>query len=133
MRRVFHSIVVFFDFDLLSDPVYVNIMLGMSIAIFAELNFSLLTPFILNEMRFDTEQIATVMSSLAITDLIFRALAPFIGEFLRQPPRMMYLFSLFLLIATRSGKWIDVSQSHLSSIGVKPRPDETEKPRDREK
>ncbi|XP_046599068.1 uncharacterized protein LOC107222432 [Neodiprion lecontei] len=101
ISSMLHSVVVFFDLDLLRDPVYVSIMLGMSIAVFAELNFSILTPFILSDMSLNTEQIATVMSCVAITDLIFRALAPFIGEFLKQPPRVMYLLSLIMLIATR--------------------------------
>ncbi|XP_046748817.1 uncharacterized protein LOC124412739 [Diprion similis] len=101
ISRMLHAVVVFFDFDLLRDPVYVSLMLGMSIAVFAELNFSILTPFILSDMSFDTEQIATVMSCIAVTDLIFRALAPFIGEFLNQTPRVMYLLSLITLIITR--------------------------------
>uniref|UniRef100_A0A1B0CP54 Uncharacterized protein n=1 Tax=Lutzomyia longipalpis TaxID=7200 RepID=A0A1B0CP54_LUTLO len=50
-RRQLLRVAKFFDLDLLQDPIYVNMMLGMSIAIFAELNFSLFTPFILADMN----------------------------------------------------------------------------------
>ncbi|XP_014230114.1 uncharacterized protein LOC106654663 [Trichogramma pretiosum] len=102
LKRILHRIVEFFDLDLLRDPIYVNIMLGMSIAIFAEFNFSVLTPFILSDMDLDTRQIATIMSVIACSDLVLRALAPYIGEWLHRSPRAMYLVSLFLLIFTRS-------------------------------
>jgi len=90
------------DFDLLRDPIYVNIMLGMSIAIFAEANFSMLTPFILADMNMETAEIASIMSVIAITDLFSRCAAPFLAKWLRQPPRMMYLLSLSLLIVSRA-------------------------------
>lgn len=105
IKRCFTAINKYFDLDLLRDPVYVSIMLGMSLAIFAEFNFSTLTPFILKDMHLENNDIATVMSSVATTDLLLRAVSPYIGEFLRKSPRMMYLFSLFLLIITRTGNF----------------------------
>lgn len=102
ITRIFKTISEYFDLDLLRDPIYVNIMLGMSIAIFAEINFSQLTPFFLSDMKISNNQIATVMSVIASVDLMFRILAPFIGEWLHQPPRIMYLGSLCLLIISRS-------------------------------
>lgn len=99
--RILHRIVNLYDFDLLRDPIYVNIMLGMSMAIFAEVNFSMLTPFILADMEMTTAKIANVMSIIAIVDLFSRGVSPFLGEWLRQPPRKMYMFSLFLLIISR--------------------------------
>lgn len=92
-----------YDLDLLRDPIYINIMLGMSIAIFAEINFSMLTPFILADRGMTTAKIANVMSVIAIVDLIGRGGAPYLGEWLRQPPRLMYMLSLFLLIISRTG------------------------------
>ncbi|XP_026667520.1 uncharacterized protein LOC108622762 [Ceratina calcarata] len=101
IKRILKTIVDLFDLDLLRDPIYVNIMLGMSVAIFAEINFSQLTPFILMDMHLSTKQIATVLSILGIADLIFRSLASFIGDWLHQTPRIMYLSSLCLLIVSR--------------------------------
>ena len=102
MSQIFMKVSQLFDLDLLRDPVYVNIMLGMSIAIFSEINFSQLTPFILTDMNLSTKEIATVMSLIASVDLVFRSLAPFLGEWLDQPPRIMYLLGLVLLIISRS-------------------------------
>ncbi|XP_076765840.1 uncharacterized protein LOC143432822 [Xylocopa sonorina] len=100
-KQIFHTIAGLLDLDLLQDPIYVNLTVGMSAAIFAEINFSQLTPFILMDMHLSTTQIASVMSIIASVDLVFRAFAPFLGEWLRQPPRMMYMLSLCLLIISR--------------------------------
>ncbi|CAD1470483.1 unnamed protein product, partial [Heterotrigona itama] len=97
ITRILDIISDYFDLDLLRDPIYVNIMLGMSVAIFAEINFSQLTPFFLMDMKISTNQIATVMSTIASVDLVFRTLAPFIGEWLHQPPRIMYLLTLLFV------------------------------------
>uniref|UniRef100_A0A8D8JBV2 Monocarboxylate transporter 14 n=3 Tax=Culex pipiens TaxID=7175 RepID=A0A8D8JBV2_CULPI len=95
------KLVSIFDLTLLKDKIYVNMMLGMSIAVFAEINFSLLTPFILNDLGYQTEQIASVMSTLAMTDLLFRFISPFVGDFLKLKPRVMYMIALTMLIVTR--------------------------------
>lgn len=103
--KLFKGFVNFFDLKLLCDPVFVNIMIGMSLAIFAELNFSILTPFIMADFGLDTAQSATFLSVLSIADLVFRFLAPFIGDYLKKPPRKMYMLTLFLLIISRFGKY----------------------------
>lgn len=77
-------------------------MVGIAIAVFAEINFSLLTPFILNEFSYSTEQIAIFMSTLAIIDIFCRFASPFIGDYLKQPPRVMYMYALLMLIVTRT-------------------------------
>ncbi|KAG9434866.1 hypothetical protein HZU67_02850 [Apis mellifera carnica] len=102
VSRILRTIAEYFDLDLLKDPGYVNLMLGMSVAVFAEMNFSQLTPFILTDMNISTKQIAYIMSTIASVDLIFRILAPFIGEWFNQPPKIMYMMSLCLLIISRT-------------------------------
>lgn len=99
------GIVNFFDLKLLCDPIFVNIMIGMSLAIFAELNFSILTPFIMADFGLNTSQSATFLSVLSIADLVFRFFAPFIGDYLRKPPRKMYMLTLLLLILSRFSKY----------------------------
>lgn len=94
-----------FDLDLFKDPIYVNIMIGLSLAVFAEINFSLLTAFILNEFGLSTDQIATFMSILGIADIIFRFLAPYIGQFLKLTARPMYVITLFMLMLSRFCKF----------------------------
>uniref|UniRef100_A0A4Y0BJ14 Major facilitator superfamily (MFS) profile domain-containing protein n=1 Tax=Anopheles funestus TaxID=62324 RepID=A0A4Y0BJ14_ANOFN len=97
----FTKVVNMFDLTLLQDKVYLNMMLGMSIAVFAEINFSLLTPFILGDLGYSTEQIASIMSTLALADLLFRFISPFVGDFLKLSPRIMYMIALSMLIVTR--------------------------------
>lgn len=104
-KRVFKSIVKTFDLDLLKDPIFVNIMMGMALAIFAELNFTVLTPFMLQEFGLDTAQTATFLSTLGVSDIIFRFFAPYIGNYFTKPPRLMYVYSLVLLMITRFSKF----------------------------
>ncbi|XP_076650292.1 uncharacterized protein LOC143357654 [Halictus rubicundus] len=101
-KEIVAKVVELFDLDLLRDPIFVNIMAGMSTAIFAEANFSQLTPFILTDMKLTTKEISTVMSIIGTLDLVFRSVAPFLGEWMNQPPRIMYMISLVLLIVARS-------------------------------
>lgn len=100
-RSFLERLIKFFDLDLLKDPIYVNILIGLSVAIFAEINFSLLTAYILAEFGLTTNQIATFLSLVGITDLIFRFLAPYIGRLMGLPARKMYMFSLVLLMLSR--------------------------------
>lgn len=118
LRKTLRFIVNIFDLDLLRDPIYLNLMLGMSVAIFAEINFSMLTPFILNDMHYNTDQIASVMSALALTDVIFRFLAPYIGEVLKQPPKIMYMISLVLLIIMRSFVFVVTTYTGMLIVGI---------------
>lgn len=104
LKSFLHRVVLFFDLDLLTDMKYVSLMLGMSVAVFAEINFSLLTPFILNDFQFTTSQIAVVMSIIAIFDIIFRFISPFIGDHFKIPAKVMYMFSMVLLVCSRSCK-----------------------------
>ncbi|XP_050098844.1 uncharacterized protein LOC126579522 [Anopheles aquasalis] len=87
-------LVVFFDLDLLRDRVYVNIMVGITIANFAELNFSILTPFVLAEFGCNRHQIATAMSLLAATDICCRFLVPFIANRLDWQNRTFFLLGV---------------------------------------
>lgn len=73
----------------------------MAIATFAEINFSVLTPFILSEMHYTNGQIASMMSTLAVSDIVARFGSPFVGDALRWSPRVMYMAALTLLIVTR--------------------------------
>lgn len=97
-------IVQFFDLGLLRDKIYVNIMLGISIAIFAEFNFSILTPFILYEMDFTTVEVASLMSTVAVSDVVSRFVSPFVGDYFEQSSRVMYMISLVFLVVIRMGK-----------------------------
>lgn len=73
------KIMVFFDLDLLRDFTYVNLMMGVTLGNFAELNFSILTPFVLTDWGFEKTQIATAMSLLGGVDISVRFFIPFIA------------------------------------------------------
>lgn len=97
----------FFDLTLLSDPIFVNIIVGLSIAACVETNFSLLLPIILKDMmQFETADIAKLMSVIGFSDTLFRFVSPFIGEWCNKSPRVMYMVSLLMIIFTRSSKYV---------------------------
>lgn len=75
------KIVIFFDLNLLKDLSYINIMIGITIANFAELNFSILTPFVLSDFGLEKNQIAFCMSLLGGADIVCRLLVPFASTY----------------------------------------------------
>lgn len=101
---LFRWFVRFFDLDLLRDNIYLNIMIGMAISIFAEINFAILTPFLLTDLDFGSDDIAMILLVMAIADLISRFCSPFIADHLQLSIRTSYLISLVLLLATRMCK-----------------------------
>ncbi|XP_055526240.1 uncharacterized protein LOC129718974 [Wyeomyia smithii] len=88
------KIAIFFDLDLLQDLVYVNIMVGITLANFAELNFSVLTPFVLGDFGLDKQQIAMAMSLLGAMDICCRFLIPFIAGKIGWDNRTFFLFGV---------------------------------------
>lgn len=101
---IFKWLVRFFDLDLLRDKIYLNIMIGMAISIFAEINFAILTPFILSDLQFDSDAIANILLVMAIADLISRFCSPFLADRFDVSIRMNHLISLIVLVVTRMGK-----------------------------
>nr|CAD7458210.1 unnamed protein product [Timema tahoe] len=85
--------------DLSKKPVDID---RMSIAICAEANFSLMTPFILGDLGFTNDQTAAVMSAIGIADIIFRFISPFFADYMEYSARTMYLISMAMLIASRT-------------------------------
>ncbi|XP_053600039.1 uncharacterized protein LOC128669312 isoform X2 [Plodia interpunctella] len=97
------KIIKIFDLTLLSDPIFVNILIGLSVASCVETNFSLLLPMILKDMMgFETFSIAQIMAVIGFSDTIFRFVSPFIGEWCNKPARVMYIIGLLLIIFTRT-------------------------------
>lgn len=104
-KTIMEKFVAFFDLTLLKDPIFVNMLFGMSIAACVETNFSLLFPIILKDMmKFGTSDIAKIMAVVGLSDTMFRLVAPFIGEWCRKSPRVLYMGALLLIIIIRTGK-----------------------------
>ncbi|GJQ75165.1 hypothetical protein Trydic_g9769 [Trypoxylus dichotomus] len=102
LKRIGKAIVDMFDLTLLKSPTFVNMMIGMSFAVFAEMNFTILTPFIMQDFGLDTSQIATFMSTISVADICFRFVAPYVSDYFQKPARIMYMCALVLLILSRS-------------------------------
>lgn len=104
LYKIILHIINIFDLTLLKDATFVNIIAGISLGVFAEKNFSSLTPFIMQDYGLNTQQTATFMSTLSITDICFRFVAPYVSDFFKKSVRVMYVWSLVLLVIFRCGK-----------------------------
>lgn len=102
-RRGFDWLVDTFDLTLLKDVTFVNCLIGISLADFGELNFMMITPMILDELNYSIVEVASLMSTIAIADIVFRFLSPFIGDLLRQSPRLMFIHGMIIFIFARLG------------------------------
>ncbi|XP_008192826.2 monocarboxylate transporter 4 [Tribolium castaneum] len=98
LSKIVDNLAKIFDLDLLKDPVFNNIIIGLALATFAEINFTLLVPFILNDFKLTTDQIAIFLSTLGISDMISRFLGPYVGNYFTKPSRLMFVYSLVILV-----------------------------------
>lgn len=97
--------VIFFDFGLLKDLVYVNLMVGITIANFAELNFSIMTPIIMAEFNFLKYEIATFMSLLGMIDIVVRFIIPFIADKIGWSNKTFFLIGVMMMAFGRICKY----------------------------
>ncbi|XP_013118723.1 uncharacterized protein LOC106095861 [Stomoxys calcitrans] len=91
------KVVMFFDLDLLKDFTFVNLAVGVSIMTFGEINFSILTPFILNSFGYSDTQISRAMSLLAGVDITVRFLGPFVLEKVKLPNQVLFGFGIIII------------------------------------
>ncbi|XP_012279754.1 uncharacterized protein LOC105699393 [Orussus abietinus] len=112
IKRFARVLVIFFDLNLLRDKVYVNLMLGINFAHLAEINFSLLTPFILSDYGFTKSQIATTMSVLASVDVICRLTIPFVTSYINWGNRTFYLIGISTMAVGR------IILAHVRDFGI---------------
>uniref|UniRef100_A0A0A9Y5F8 Monocarboxylate transporter 7 n=1 Tax=Lygus hesperus TaxID=30085 RepID=A0A0A9Y5F8_LYGHE len=94
-------IVSWFDLDLLKDPVFISIFIGLSFAFTGEITFSLMYPIVLGDKGFDIEDTATIMATTACVDIIFRIIVPMVEKLLKWKTRDMYMLTLIMLIMSR--------------------------------
>uniref|UniRef100_A0A1I8MKW4 Major facilitator superfamily (MFS) profile domain-containing protein n=1 Tax=Musca domestica TaxID=7370 RepID=A0A1I8MKW4_MUSDO len=88
------KVVAFFDLGLLRDFTFVNLVVGLTIINFGELNFSILTPFILNDFGLEISQITLSTSVLGGMDLATRFLMPFLTEKVAWDNRVFFLIGV---------------------------------------
>lgn len=80
-------------------------MLGITVANFAELNFSILTPMVLQEFHFGKYEIATFMSLLGATDIVVRFFIPFIADKIGWDNKTFFLIGVLAMAFGRVSKY----------------------------
>ncbi|XP_058985805.1 monocarboxylate transporter 9-like [Musca domestica] len=95
------KIVLFFDLDLLRDFTFVNLAVGMAIMMFGEINFSVLTPFILNSFGYNDRQISLAMSLLSGMDIIVRFFGPFALEKVKLSNSVLFAIGILIVMIGR--------------------------------
>lgn len=94
---------LFFDLDLLKDYTFINLMLGITLANFNELNFSILTPFILGDYGKTKSEVALFMSLLAGVDICVRFCIPFVAGKIGWDNNSFFLFGVMTMAMGRVG------------------------------
>lgn len=98
------KVALFFDLDLLRDFTFINLMLGITLANFNELNFSILTPFILGDYGKTKPEVALFMSLLAGIDICVRFCIPFVAGKIGWDNNSFFLFGVMTMAMGRVGK-----------------------------
>ncbi|XP_075972254.1 uncharacterized protein LOC142974040 isoform X2 [Anticarsia gemmatalis] len=95
------KVALFFDLDLLKDYTFINLMLGITLANFNELNFSILTPFILGDYGKTKAEVAVFMSLLAGVDICVRFSIPFVAGKIGWDNNSFFLFGVMSMAMGR--------------------------------
>lgn len=93
-KTLWQTIVISFDLNLLHDLTYVNLLMGITLGNFAEMNFAILTPFVLADWKFTKREIATIMSILGGFDIGVRFFIAIIGEKIAWDNKTFYLVGI---------------------------------------
>ncbi|XP_063379771.1 uncharacterized protein LOC134666513 [Cydia fagiglandana] len=95
------KVAIFFDLDLLRDFTFINLMLGITLANFNELNFSILTPFLLGDYGMSKSEVAFFMSLLAGVDICVRFCIPFVAGKIGWDNNSFFLFGVLSMAMGR--------------------------------
>ncbi|XP_050300375.1 uncharacterized protein LOC126738930 [Anthonomus grandis grandis] len=96
------KVVEFMDFDLLKDPIYLNLVFGLSIFYVAEQNFKMVMPFFFKSIGYNKNDIALFLSVQAFTDILARLILPPICDRLNVSKRTLFMCGIFFLGLCRS-------------------------------
>lgn len=102
---LWEKIQIFFDLDLLKDFTFINLMLGLTLACFSELNFSLLTPFILGDYGKTKSEVALFLSILGGVDVSIRFCVPFLAGKIGWHNNTFFLFGVMIMATGRMGNY----------------------------
>lgn len=90
------------DVSLLKDPIYLNILFGLSIFYVAEMNFKMVTPFFFNSLGYNKSEVAYCLSVTAISDIAARIILPPIFDRFQISKRLIFFVSILFVGVTRS-------------------------------
>lgn len=96
-------VVNFMDLDLLKDPIYLNILFGLSIFYVAEVNFKMVVPFFLHDLGYTKQDTAFFLSMTAVSDILARAVLPPICDRMKITRRLIFVIAAIFLGLCRSG------------------------------
>ncbi|XP_054747128.1 monocarboxylate transporter 9 [Anastrepha obliqua] len=100
-RSYCQVLVDFLDLTLLKQPIYVNIVLGISFALYSDIAFFTLQPLYLFELGFTKPDTASIIAIGAAADLISRIVLAFSAVFIQMPSRHIYLAGSFFTVIAR--------------------------------
>ncbi|KAH8398043.1 hypothetical protein KR222_011561, partial [Zaprionus bogoriensis] len=102
-RSLWGTIVDFLDLTLFKQPVYVNIVLGITFALYSDIAFFTMQPSYLFELGYSKADTASIIAIGATADLISRISLAFTAIFIQVPARYIYLagalFTMFVRFA----------------------------------
>ncbi|XP_031338936.1 uncharacterized protein LOC116167647 isoform X2 [Photinus pyralis] len=101
-ETLWSKIVNFMDLDLLKDPIYLNLVFGLSIFYVAEQNFKMVTPFFFDSIGYNKTNTALFLSVQAITDILARLILPPICDRVNVRKRTLFMVGIFLVGISRS-------------------------------
>ncbi|XP_015834478.1 uncharacterized protein LOC658985 isoform X1 [Tribolium castaneum] len=101
-KNMWKKIVDFMDFDLLKDPIYLNLVFGLSIFYVAEQNFKMVTPFFFENIGYKKADVALFLSVQAFTDILARLILPPICDRINVSKRTLFMTGIFVLGICRS-------------------------------
>lgn len=96
------KIVAPLDVGMLKDPIFLNLLFGLSSFYVAEMNFKLVTPFFLRNLGYSKGMVAHCLSVAAITDIISRVIIPPICDRINISKRLIFMCAVLCVAITRS-------------------------------
>ncbi|XP_055837708.1 monocarboxylate transporter 12 [Episyrphus balteatus] len=101
--KIINRLVEAMDLELLRDPVFWSIIIGMGLVYTSTTNFTMLFPYFLqNSIGLNRSDTAMCMSVVAGADICCRLLLPFITDKLKIPYRNIFLFGTIGLLISRA-------------------------------
>ncbi|XP_077295893.1 monocarboxylate transporter 7-like [Arctopsyche grandis] len=90
-----------FDLSLLKDIVFLNLMIGLTTGLMADISFFTIFPGFLYDVGFDMSQVAKSLSILGGSDLVGRAFLVIFLKFYKVRGELIFYFGILLTTLTR--------------------------------